>query len=164
MFIGALVLAIKGLAWWITGSVALFSDALESTVNVATAIDALGTQAYGDQSLHAQSHGESFMTLVEHQFRGPGLYLLDEPEAAVSPQRQLTLLAFLHDLVHRQPEAQLIVVTHSPILLALPGADIVSFDGDQLERIRWEDAPAVSVYRSFLQRPEWWLGRILGSD
>lgn len=136
----------------------------ESFFNVATAIDALGSGAYGDRSLHAQSHGESFMALVEHRFRGAGLYLLDEPEAAVSPQRQLTLLAVLHDLVRQHPDAQVIVATHSPILLALPDADIVSFDGDRLERIRWEDAPAVSVYRSFLERPQWWLERVLVSD
>ncbi len=133
----------------------------ESFFNVATAVDELGPPYYGDRSLHAQSHGESFMTLLAERFRGPGLYLLDEPEAAVSPQRQLTLLAVLHDLITRHPDAQLIIATHSPILLALPEADIISFDGDSLERIRWEDVPAVSVYRSFLERPEWWLTRIL---
>jgi predicted ATPase len=134
----------------------------ESFFNVATAVDDLGVaDGYGGRSLHQQSHGESFLSLVEHRFSPGGLYLLDEPEAAVSPQRQLTLLALLHHLVEASRDTQLIIATHSPILLALPGAQIVSFDGDELEDVAYEDVPAVQVTRSFLQRPEWWLERLL---
>ena len=130
---------------------------------MASAVDDLATtDAYGGTSLHAQSHGESFLALVQHRFLPGGLYLLDEPEAAVSPQRQLTLLVHLHEIVAQSADTQLIVATHSPILLALPGAQILSFDGDELAEITWADAPAVQVTRSFLERPEWWVRRLLG--
>lgn len=133
----------------------------ESFFNVATTIDELGVvDGYGGVSLHRRSHGESFLDLVEHRFHPGGLYLLDEPEAAVSPQRQLTLLVLLHQLA-QDPDTQLLIATHSPILLAVPGAQIVSFDGEELLDISWEETPAVQVTRSFLERPEWWLQRLL---
>jgi len=133
----------------------------ESFHQVATTIDDLGVvDGYGGVSLHRRSHGESFLDLVEHRFRPGGLYLLDEPEAAVSPQRQLTLLAMLHDLA-QAPDTQLVIATHSPILLAVPGAQIVSFDGGEIADIDWAETEAVQVTRSFLERPEWWLQRLL---
>jgi len=135
----------------------------ESFFNVATAVDDYGAgDSYGGRSLHAQSHGESFLSLVQNRFEPGGLYLLDEPEAAVSPQRQLSLLVLLHELVQASPDTQLIVATHAPILLALPGARILSFDGDAIEPISWEQAPSVDLMRSFLERPAWWLDRLLG--
>ena len=80
-------------------------------------------QSYGGKSLHHQSHGESFLSLVHNRFWGQGLYLLDEPEAALSPTRQLTLLAEIHRLV--QEGSQLLIATHSPILMAYPQGEIL---------------------------------------
>ncbi len=82
-------------------------------------------RSYGGVSLHDRSHGESFLTLFLTRFSGSGLYLLDEPEAALSAARQLSLLVRMHDLLAQDPRAQFIVATHSPILLAFPGAQIV---------------------------------------
>ena len=90
----------------------------ESYFNVATEIEQLGVGGgYGGVSLHEQSHGESFLALVANRFGGNGLYILDEPEAALSPQRQLTLLSMIHDLVEHRA-SQLVIATHSPILMA----------------------------------------------
>ncbi|HTH48245.1 MAG TPA: AAA family ATPase, partial [Candidatus Limnocylindria bacterium] len=98
----------------------------ESFYNVASVVDDLGvTSGYGGKSLHAQSHGESFLALLTNRLRGNGLYLFDEPEAALSPQRQLSLLALLHRLVRQR--SQLVIATHSPILLAYPHARIYEF-------------------------------------
>jgi predicted ATPase len=133
----------------------------ESFFNVATRVDELGADAYGGVSLHNQSHGESFLALVEHRFFPGGLYLLDEPEAALSPQRQLTLLVHLDRLLREDPDTQLIIATHSPILLAFPGATILSFDGDTIEPLRWDQVPAVDITRSFVNKPQVWLDRLL---
>ncbi len=117
--------------------------------------------AYGGRSLHTRSHGESFLALIENRFSPGGLYLLDEPESALSPQRQLTVLAHFHHLLTGDPDTQLVVATHSPILLAYPGARILSFDGDTIEPIAYADVPAVQITRSFLEKPRFWLDRIL---
>src|SRR2546430_13874845 len=93
----------------------------ESLYNVATEIDELGVSGYGPRSLHAQSHGEAFLALAMNRFFGNGLYILDEPEAALSPSRQLSLLVVIDQLV-REKTSQVIVATHSPILLAYPDA------------------------------------------
>lgn len=135
----------------------------ESFFNVATEVDAFDPpllESYGGKSLHAQSHGESFIALVEHRFGPGGLYLLDEPEAALSAQRQLTLLSLLHHLVATDPHTQLVIATHSPILLAWPNATILSFDGDRIAPIPWEQTSAVQVTRSFLANPSFWLERL----
>jgi len=124
----------------------------ESFFNVATEIEKLGVGGYGDRPLHEQSHGESFLALVMNRFHGHGLYLLDEPEAALSPQRQLAVLTRMHDLV--KEKSQFIIATHSPILMAYPDAYIYQFTPDGVERVAYEDTQHYRVTRSFLSNPE----------
>ena len=109
----------------------------ESYFNLATEIEELDKepssspkiiQSYGNQSLHKQSHGESFLALVQHRFSAQGLYLLDEPEEALSPSRQLSILRLIHGLIENG-SSQFVIATHSPILLAYPGALIYQFAG-----------------------------------
>jgi predicted ATPase len=123
----------------------------ESFFNTASAIDNLGVQdGYGDRSLHAQSHGESFFTLLIHKFQRNGLFLLDEPEAALSPQRQLAFLVLIHDTLRRYKDAQFIISTHSPVLLGYPGAQILSFDEGQLRQIDYEETAPMQIVRRFV--------------
>jgi predicted ATPase len=130
----------------------------ESLFNVATEIELLDEDpmgrrigpSFGPRSLHDQSHGEAFLALFEHRFRGGGLYMLDEPEAALSPIRQMALLRHMHDLV--QAESQLIVATHSPILLAFPGATIYEFSSDGISQTTYEEIDHFRVTRDFLNR------------
>jgi predicted ATPase len=107
---------------------------------------------YGDD-LDAYSHGESYFTLFRARFKPKGLYLLDEPEAPLSPLRQIALLSMLKGMVDEQG-AQFIIATHSPILMAYPGAAIHSFDGGAFRPIDYADVEHVSVTRAFLQNPE----------
>lgn len=121
----------------------------ESFYNVATEIDRLGVvRSYGGRSLHEQSHGESFLALTLERFGAQGLYILDEPEAALSPTRQLALLVRIHDLV--ASGCQFIIATHSPLLLACPGASILSLDGEAVEQIEYEETEHYQVSRRFL--------------
>jgi predicted ATPase len=106
---------------------------------------------YGGKSLHAQSHGESFLALMQNRFES-GLFLMDEPESALSPQRQLTLLARLAELVP-DGECQFLIATHSPILLTYPDADIVSFDDPSLPRIALEDTSHYQITKGILEAP-----------
>jgi predicted ATPase len=123
----------------------------ESFFNTASAIDNLGIQdGYGDRSLHAQSHGESFFTLLVHKFQRNGLFLLDEPEAALSPQRQLAFLVLIHDTLRSYKDAQFIISTHSPVLLGYPDAQILSFDEGQLHQIDYEETAPVQIVRRFV--------------
>ena len=131
----------------------------ESYFNVATEIERLDSEpsfgppvieSYGGQSLHEQSHGESFFALMEHRFNGKGLYILDEPEAALSPSRQLAFLVRMHDLI--EDASQFIIATHSPIILGYPGALIYHVSKNGLEEIAYEDTEHVSVTKSFLNR------------
>jgi len=131
----------------------------ESYFNVATEIERMDAEAaagppiaaaFGPRALHEQSHGESFLALVEHRFRGNGLYLLDEPEAALSPMRQMTLLARLHALV--QMRSQFIIATHSPILLAFPGSTIYECSPEGVRRLLYEETEHFRVTRDFLNR------------
>ena len=112
--------------------------------------------------LDAQSHGQSFLALFRARFVPGGLYLLDEPEAPLSPQSQLTLIAMLNDMTKQA--SQFIIATHSPILLAYPGATIYSFDGGKVEATRFEDLEPVNLVRSFLTDPEAYLRRLLRDD
>lgn len=124
----------------------------ESYFNVATQVDELGPtilEAYGGVSLHEQSHGESFMALLLERLRGNGLYLLDEPEAALSPTRQLAALARIHQLVGL--DSQFIIATHSPILLAYPGATIYELSSAGIRPVEYEDTDNFQVTRSFLE-------------
>ena len=133
----------------------------ESFYNVATEVDRLGVEsAYGGRSLHAQSHGESFLAVFMDRFYGGGLYLLDEPEAALSPSRQLSVLTRMHDLV--RGASQFLVATHSPILMGYPGADILQLDDDGIRRVRYEDTEHYFITREFLFNRERMLAELLG--
>jgi len=132
----------------------------ESFFNVATEIERLDADpsiaptigpAYGDRSLHEQSHGESFLALMTERFRGDGLYILDEPEAALSPQRQLAVLSRMHDLA--RDGAQFVVATHSPILMAYPGAALYQISAGGIERVAVEDTEHFRVMRRFVDDP-----------
>jgi predicted ATPase len=109
--------------------------------------------------LDASSHGETFLKLFQSRFVPGGLYLMDEPEAALSPQSQLGLMALLADMV--QANSQFIIATHSPILLAWPGACIYSFDSTPIERVGYEDLEHVNLTRSFLADPQRYLRHII---
>lgn len=125
----------------------------ESFYNMASYIDEVAyTGSYGGTSLHEQSHGESFLSLLTYKFKGNGLYLLDEPEAALSPSRQLSALALIHHLVQR--ESQFIIATHSPILMAYPRARIFLFDEDGIRETRYEDTDHYRIARDFLTHRE----------
>ncbi|MFY0518669.1 AAA family ATPase [Lysinibacillus sp. UGB7] len=142
------------LSWWPKVSNGFFLRA-ETFYQFASHIDLLEHPnkyaAYGGKSLHHQSHGESFLSLFMNRFRDKSIYLLDEPEAALSPTRQLSLLKIMKDLEH---EAQFIIATHSPILLGYPNATIYSFDEGEIESIRYEDTIHYIVTKRFLNAPE----------
>ena len=130
----------------------------ESFYNLATVIEdpsntvAYDLEAFGGRSPHSQSHGESFMALVLNRLRGNGIYFFDEPEAALSPSRQLTLLAAMHQLVGRN--SQFIIATHSPILLGYPGATIYLFGEHATEVVAYADTEHYQITKAFLERPE----------
>lgn len=106
---------------------------------------------YGGKSLHEQSHGEAFLSVMQNRFE-QGIFLLDEPEAALSPQRQLALLSLMHDLV-REGSSQFIIATHSPILMTYPDAQIVSFDGSDLQNISLEETTHYQITKRILSDP-----------
>jgi predicted ATPase len=127
----------------------------ESLFNVASHIDSLGvTDSYGGRSLHTRSHGETFLTLLELKFRRNGLFLLDEPEAALSPQRQLSFLVLVHDVLQKYKDAQFIISSHSPVLLGYPEAQILSFDDEQIHEIAYEETAPMQIVRRFLNNRE----------
>jgi predicted ATPase len=120
---------------------------------VVSEIDRLGVgESYGERSLHARSHGEGFLDLMMNRLRGNGLYLFDEPEAALSPKRQLSLLSLIHTLVNSG--SQLIIATHSPIIMAYPNAHLYAFLGDSIAPISYEETEHFQVMDSFLKRRE----------
>ena len=126
----------------------------ETFFNFATYLEEVGSSflAYGGKSLHAQSHGEAFLALFESRVED-GVYLLDEPEAALSPGRQLTFLTILHHLASMKV-AQFIIATHSPILITLPGATILSIDDGQFRNVSYRDTEHFQLTRDFLNAPE----------
>ena len=126
----------------------------ESFYNVATEVDKVGVaNSYGGRSLHEQSHGESFMSLIRSRFRGNGIYILDEPEAALSPSRQLALLCRIHELVNKG--SQFIIATHSPILMAYPEADIYLADYDRkITLTEYKETEHYKLTRDFINYPE----------
>jgi len=140
----------------------------ESFYNVASQIDSYERDDpgylsyYGGKSLHKQSHGESFLALIQNRFHREGLYLLDEPEAALSPQRQLTLLITICQLA--KEGAQFIIATHSPILLGVPGADILSFDNGIVKHISYEDTESYQVTEMFINNKEYLLNQLLNES
>jgi predicted ATPase len=115
-------------------------------------------ELYGD-GLDAQSHGESYFKLFRSRFRPGGLYLMDEPEAPLSPTRQLTLIAMLKQMLEQ--DAQFIIATHSPILLAYPGATIYNFDNGHIEQADYDSLEHVAVTRGFLADPDSYLRHLL---
>ncbi len=133
----------------------------ESFFNVATEIENLDAEpafgppvidSYGGRSLHEQSHGESFLALMMNRFGGNGIYLLDEPEAALSPQRQLSVLSRIHDLVNAN--SQFLIATHSPILMAYPESWIYCCTESGLSRVEYADTEHFKVTHDFLSNPE----------
>ena len=138
----------------------------DSFFNVGTEIERLDEgpggppiiNSYGGRSLHEQSHGESFLALMMQRFGGKGLYLLDEPEAALSPQRQLAVLSRMHDLL--LDDSQFIIATHSPILMAYPDACIYEFSNRGINPILYQDTEHFKVTRDFLAAPERMMGRL----
>ncbi len=129
----------------------------ESMYNLASNIDELNEddgeliRFYGGKSLHAQSHGEAFVSLMMNRFGGKGLYILDEPEAALSPTRQMALISRINDLVKRQ--SQFIIATHSPIIMSYPNAQIFDIEnGYQI--IDYKDTKHYAVTKEFLNNPE----------
>ncbi|ANY65136.1 AAA family ATPase [Paenibacillus sp. BIHB 4019] len=116
---------------------------------------------YGGKSLHEQSHGEAFLSLFKHRFGKKAIYLLDEPEAALSPARQLALLRVIKDL---ERDAQFIIATHSPILLGYPNAQIYNFDVKPVEEIRYEDTAHYQLTRRFLENRKNVLNELFSND
>lgn len=133
----------------------------ESFYNVATAEDEYSRGPGGGQPehLHERSHGESFLRIAQTQFKANGVYLLDEPEAALSPQRQLTLLLEIADCANK--ESQFIIATHSPILLGIPGAEILSFDDGKIHTCEYEDTESYQVTEMFINNRKQILKRLL---
>ena len=143
----------------------------ESFFNVATNIDELDREpapappiirSYGGVSLHEQSHGESFMALAMNRFGGKGLYILDEPEAALSPTRQMALLARMHELI--QDKSQFIVATHSPILMAYPNATLYLLEEDGPRQMSYTETEHFKVTKDFLNNHESMLRILMGGE
>ncbi|MCA3559755.1 MAG: AAA family ATPase [Aestuariivirga sp.] len=144
----------------------------ESYFNVATNIDALDKEpspnpikiidSFGGRPLHEQSHGESFLALLENRLRGKGLYIFDEPEAALSPTRQMSMLVRMHDLI--ADDSQFIIATHSPILMAYPDAWIYQLGPQGLERVAYEDTEHYAITRNFLNRHKEVMRQLLDGD
>ncbi|NMC79486.1 MAG: AAA family ATPase [Chloroflexi bacterium] len=133
----------------------------ESFYNVATNIDEMDSEpsfgasvisSYGGVSLHKQSHGESFMALVENRFGGNGLYILDEPEAALSPSRLLRLMYCIDDLVKHN--SQFIISTHSPILMAFPGAEVFELSEEEITSVPYQETEHFRITKQFMNAPE----------
>ena len=132
----------------------------ESFYNVATKEEEYSREQGGrPQHFHQRSHGESFLALAQNSFRANGIYLLDEPEAALSPQRQLTLLIEIDRCV--KEGSQFIIVTHSPILLGMPGAEILTFDDGPLHPCEYEETDSFQVTSMFINNREQILKRLL---
>lgn len=134
----------------------------ESFYNVATQVEALGVSGYGDKLLHEQSHGEAFVSLLTNRLQGEGIYIFDEPEAALSPSRQLSVLSYLHRLVYHH--SQLIIATHSPILLAYPLASIYSFSETGIKKIAYEETEHYRITKMFLDRREHMIDLLLREE
>lgn len=140
----------------------------ESFFNVATNIEKLDSEpgfgppvikSYGGRSLHEQSHGESFMALVNNRFGANGVYILDEPEAALSPQRQLALLCAI-DRLARHESCQFIIATHSPIILAYPDSIIFSLTPEGVSPVEYEQTEHYALTRDFLMNRERYMKRL----
>jgi predicted ATPase len=134
----------------------------ESYFTTATYLESTGTARAGQSGAHDKSHGESFFDLFQNRLEGHGLYIMDEPEAALSPSRQLSFIARLHELV--QTGSQFIIATHSPIILGYPDAWIYQTSAHGLERIEYEDTEHYEVTRGFLNQRKTYLDVLLSDD
>lgn len=139
----------------------------ESYYNVATYIDRLDSEfsfgppiknSYGGKSLHEQSHGESFFALFLNRLGGHGMYILDEPEAALSPSRQMSLISRMHELINL--DSQFIIATHSPIIMAYPDATIYEIK-DTIRRVKYEETEHYQVMRAFLKNTDGMLHELM---
>jgi len=139
-----------------------FNLALEIERLDADGIGARITDYYGGKSLHEQSHGESFMALLLNRMVGEGLYLFNEPEAALSPQRQLSVLTRIHDLVRHN--SQFIIATHSPILMAYANSTIYHLSAQGMEKIGYYDTEHYRVTHDFLVNPQRMLDHLLDNE
>ncbi|NLA77668.1 MAG: AAA family ATPase [Clostridiales bacterium] len=133
----------------------------ESFYNVASNIEAMDEvnavsppiiDSYGGVSLHNQSHGESFMSLVQNRLGGNGLYIFDEPEAALSPMRLMALIVKIDELVKR--DSQFIIATHSPILLSFPDAEVLELSADGISSVDYRETEHYKVTKRFMENPE----------
>jgi predicted ATPase len=149
---------------WRQRSTAGFFLRAETFFNFASHLEEVGSsfRRYGGKSFHQQSHGEAFLALFDHHFED-GLYLLDEPEAALSPQRQLAFLRILHHLTTPRI-AQFVIATHSPILLAFPGATVLSLDESGIREVAYDETPHFQVTRDFLASPERYFRHLFDDD
>lgn len=143
----------------------------ESFYNVASNIDELDAMpsfgpkiisSYGGVSLHKQSHGESFMALVENRFMGNGLYILDEPEAALSPMRLMRLMVCMKKLVDNN--SQFIISTHSPILMTFPDAEVLEITAKGIKSVDYKDTEHFIVTKRFMDAPEKIVNDLLGDE
>lgn len=137
----------------------------ESFYNVASNIDEIGAGTiwnYGGVSLHQQSHGESFMAVVENRFGGKGLYILDEPEAALSPMRLMRLMYCMKELV--EDDSQFIISTHSPILMTFPGAEVLEITEEGIKSVNYKDTEHYIVTKRFMDAPEKIVEELLGNS
>ena len=143
----------------------------ESFYNVASNIDELDAEpggglkvisGYGGVSLHKQSHGESFLALVENRFSGNGLYILDEPEAALSPIRLMRLMVCMQALVKQ--DSQFIISTHSPILMTFPDAEVMEITDDGIRSVNYKDTEHFVVTKRFMDAPEKIVESLLGEE
>ncbi|TYP69742.1 AAA family ATPase [Paenibacillus methanolicus] len=120
---------------------------------LARDVGSLAYAPYGGKSLHQRSHGQAFLTFFENRLLKKGLYLLDEPESALSPQNQLAFLRIIHDM-EQTSQAQFIIATHSPILMAYPGAAIYHFQEGRIEEVAYEETEQYTLTRDFLNHRE----------
>lgn len=143
----------------------------ESFYNVASELERLDdpsytapplTKAYGGKGLHEQSHGESFFSLINYRLLGGGFYIFDEPEAALSPQRQLAMLTIMHRLIYHR--SQMLIATHSPIIMAYPNATIYQLTDDKIEQVNYKDTEHYQITKSFLDCPERMLHHLLTEE
>ena len=141
----------------------------ESFFNVATEIEAMAGEgrgildSYGGVMPHSQSHGEWFLAMLNHRMGGNGLYILDEPEAALSPLRQLTFLHILRTQVEKMG-SQFIIATHSPILMAYPDSDIWELSSSGIRRVAYEQTEHFLLTRDFLNNPELFLRELFADE
>lgn len=133
----------------------------ESFYNTASYLEENSTMArYGGVSFHEQSHGEAFLSLAMNRFEGNGLYILDEPESALSPQRLMELLVVVDELVKNN--SQFIIATHSPILMAYPNADILEFSEEGIHKVGYRETAHYKITKQFIDMPERMVQYLLG--